>query len=64
MVLTIYYASYNLRDYDDDVGVWEIAIDRALAVIVGVLWALIASRIWWPSEARKELTKALGEYVS
>ncbi|KAJ2931494.1 hypothetical protein H1R20_g5603, partial [Candolleomyces eurysporus] len=53
---------YNLRDYDDDVGVWEIAIDRALAVIVGVLWALIASRIWWPSEARKELTQALGEF--
>ncbi|RXW25613.1 hypothetical protein EST38_g244 [Candolleomyces aberdarensis] len=53
---------YNLRDYDNDVGVWEIAIDRALAVIVGVLWALIASRIWWPSEARKELTQALGEF--
>lgn len=62
-MFTIRDASYNLRDYEDDIGVWEIAIDRALAVTVGVLWALIASRIWWPSEARKELTQALGEYV-
>ncbi|KAJ2918023.1 hypothetical protein MD484_g2384, partial [Candolleomyces efflorescens] len=53
---------YNLRDYEEDIGVWEIAVDRALAVTVGVLWALIASRIWWPSEARKELTQALGEF--
>jgi len=51
---------YNLRDASD-IGVWEIAIDRALAVTIGVLWALIASRLWWPSEARRELTKALGE---
>ncbi|KAF6761178.1 hypothetical protein DFP72DRAFT_880344 [Ephemerocybe angulata] len=51
---------YNIRE--QDVGVWEIAIDRALAVTIGVLWALIASRIWWPAEARKELTVALGEF--
>jgi hypothetical protein len=37
-------------------------MDRALAVTVGVLWALIASRIWWPSEARKELMVALGDF--
>ncbi|KAJ3519837.1 hypothetical protein NMY22_g13018 [Coprinellus aureogranulatus] len=52
---------YNLR-LQDDVSVWEIAMDRALAVTVGVLWALIASRLWWPSEARKELMIALGDF--
>ena len=52
---------YNLR-LEDNASVWEIAMDRALAVTVGVLWALIASRIWWPSEARKELMVALGDF--
>lgn len=61
--LTVDLIRYNLRDYEDDIGVWEIAIARATAVTIGVLWALLASRIWWPSEARKELTKALGECV-
>lgn len=37
-------------------------MDRALAVTAGVLWALIASRLWWPSEARKELMVALGDF--
>jgi hypothetical protein len=36
---------------------------RALAVTAGVLWAAIVSRFWWPSEARRELSKRLGEYV-
>lgn len=56
----IVLASYNIRD-SQDATVWEIAVHRAVAVITGVLWALIASRIWWPAEARRELTIALGE---
>jgi len=33
-----------------------------MAVTVGVLWAAIISRLWWPSEARRELNKELGEF--
>ena len=39
----------------------DIAYHRSASVSVGVIWALIASRLWWPSEARRELSKALGE---
>lgn len=56
--LTCLY-SYNLRR--QDVSVLEIAHHRSAAVIVGVLWALLVSRFWWPSEARRELSKGLGE---
>lgn len=51
--------SYNLRQAD--VSVVDIAYHRATAVIVGVIWAAIVSRYWWPTEARRELSKALGE---
>lgn len=57
--LTCLY-SYNLRR--DDVSVFEIAHHRSAAVIVGVLWAVFVSRLWWPSEARRELSKGLGEF--
>jgi hypothetical protein len=40
----------------------EVAVKRSVAVTVGVIWAFIVSRVWWPSEARRELGKALGEY--
>ncbi|KAI6002886.1 Fusaric acid resistance protein-like-domain-containing protein [Pisolithus albus] len=56
--LTCLY-SFNLRR--EDVSVLEIARHRSAAVIVGVLWALLVSRFWWPSEARRELSKGLGE---
>ncbi|KAI6037545.1 Fusaric acid resistance protein-like-domain-containing protein [Pisolithus marmoratus] len=56
--LTCLY-SYNLRR--EDVSVLQIAYHRSVAVIVGVLWALLVSRFWWPSEARRELSKGLGE---
>ncbi|KAI6134688.1 Fusaric acid resistance protein-like-domain-containing protein [Pisolithus croceorrhizus] len=56
--LTCLY-SYNLRR--EDISVLEIARHRSAAVIVGVLWALLVSRFWWPSEARRELSKGLGE---
>ena len=56
------YTSYNLRR--KDVDVIDIAYHRAVAVIVGVIWAAIVSRFWWPTEARRALGKALGEYVN
>ncbi|KAI0319004.1 Fusaric acid resistance protein-like-domain-containing protein [Amylostereum chailletii] len=57
--LTCLY-SYNLRR--KDVSVLDIAYHRFVAVTVGVVWAAFVSRFWWPSEARRELSKALGEF--
>ncbi|KAF8550630.1 hypothetical protein OG21DRAFT_1478462 [Imleria badia] len=57
--LTCLYA-FNIRE--DNVPVLDIAYHRSASVTVGVIWALIASRLWWPSEARRELSKALGEF--
>ena len=42
-------------------SVIDIAFHRSTAVIVGVLWASFVSQFWWPSEARRELSKQLGE---
>lgn len=55
------FPSYNLRQ--KDISVVDIALHRATAVIVGVVWAWVVSRWWWPIEARRELGRALGEYV-
>lgn len=52
--------SYNVRE--TDVSVMDVALYRALAVTAGVVWAAIVSRVWWPSEARRELGKALGDF--
>jgi hypothetical protein len=41
--------------------VGDVALHRSVSVIVGVIWAALVSRLWWPSEARRELSKALGE---
>ncbi|KAI0630649.1 Fusaric acid resistance protein-like-domain-containing protein [Trametes polyzona] len=57
--LTCLYC-YNLRQ--KDVAVFDIAYHRAVAVTVGVVWAAIVSRYWWPAEARRELSRALGEF--
>ena len=56
------FFSYNLRE--NDLSVMEVAWHRAAAVTVGVLWAALLSRFWWPAQARKELSKALGELSS
>ena len=58
----ILFCRYNLRQAD--ISVLEIAFQRSAAVIVGVIWAAIVSRFWWPAEAPKELSRELGEYVS
>lgn len=54
-------ASYNIRQRD--VAVFDIAYQRAVSVAIGVVWAAIVSRYWWPAEARRQLSRALGEYV-
>jgi hypothetical protein len=45
----------------EDVNIWNIAFNRSLAVTVGVVWALFVARWWWPSEARRELSRGLSE---
>ena len=52
---------YNTRQLNKSVV--DIAFHRSTAVTVGVVWAGLVSRFWWPSEARRELGKQLGEYV-
>lgn len=54
--------SYNSRQMD--ISVVDIAFHRSTAVTVGVVWAGFVSRFWWPSEARRELSRQLGEYVA
>ncbi|KAJ3971160.1 hypothetical protein EV361DRAFT_239231 [Lentinula raphanica] len=57
--LTCLYC-YNLRE--KDLSVINVAYHRALSVTIGVVWAFLVSRFWWPAEARRELSKALGEF--
>ncbi|KAF8134727.1 Fusaric acid resistance protein-like-domain-containing protein [Mycena galopus ATCC 62051] len=57
--LTCLYC-YNLRG--QEVSPVNVGIRRAIAVTVGVVWAALVSRFWWPAEARRELSKALGEF--
>ncbi|KAJ6616683.1 hypothetical protein B0H10DRAFT_2036570 [Mycena sp. CBHHK59/15] len=57
--LTCLYC-YNLRE--KELSAVDVAIRRAIAVTVGVVWAALVSRFWWPAEARRELSKALGEF--
>jgi hypothetical protein len=40
-----------------------VALHRSIAVTAGVLWAVIVSRIWWPSEARRELGVGLSDFL-
>lgn len=52
--------SYNSRD--DNIPVLTVALHRATAVTIGVIWAFIVSRYWWPIEARRELGRVLSEF--
>lgn len=54
--------SYNLRQ--KDLSVFRIALHRSLAVTSGVIFAAFLCRAVWPTEARKELSKGLGELSS
>jgi len=55
------FYSYNIREEDEDVI--KLAMNRSISVTVGVVWAGIVSRYWWPTEARRELGRALGEWA-
>ncbi|KAJ7762513.1 Fusaric acid resistance protein-like-domain-containing protein [Mycena metata] len=57
--LTCLYC-YNLRE--KELTAVDVAVRRAISVTVGVVWAALVSRFWWPAEARRELSKALGEF--
>ncbi|KAI5117857.1 hypothetical protein M0805_007700 [Coniferiporia weirii] len=57
--LTCLYC-YNIRERD--VPIFEIAYHRSASVIIGVVYAGMVSRIWWPAEARRELGNALSEF--
>ncbi|KAL5507641.1 hypothetical protein ACEPAH_7097 [Sanghuangporus vaninii] len=57
--LTCLYC-YNVRQ--DDVPVTDIAFRRTVAVATGVIYAGVISRLWWPSEARRELSSALSSF--
>ena len=54
-----HFGRYNLRQGDTDVT--DIGFRRTVAVTAGILWAAFVCRFWWPSEARRELSKGLGE---
>lgn len=56
---TGWFCSYNIREEDEDVI--RLAMNRSISVTAGVVWAGIVSRYWWPTEARRELSRALGE---
>jgi hypothetical protein len=53
--------SYNVRD--ENLSVIDVAISRSIAVTIGVIWAVIVSRVWWPAEARRELGVALSDFL-
>ncbi|GAA6001060.1 hypothetical protein JCM10207_007394 [Rhodosporidiobolus poonsookiae] len=57
--LTCLY-SFNLREIDTEVT--SIAFHRFVAVIAGVLWALVINTYVWPFEARRELRKGLSQF--
>ena len=39
----------------------SVAYHRAASVILGVVYAFLVSRVWWPSQTCRELGKGLGE---
>jgi hypothetical protein len=51
--------SYNSRE--KDLTVFSIAYHRSTSVIIGVIWAAVVSRYWWPFTARRELRMGLSE---
>ncbi|WVR09502.1 hypothetical protein IAU60_006570 [Kwoniella sp. DSM 27419] len=53
--------TYNMRDLGN-VTVEQIAVQRSSAVIIGVLWAAVVSRWWWPFTARRELRLGLSDF--
>lgn len=58
--LTALY-SYNLRKVGIEVE--QIAFQRALSVVIGVLWATILNQLVWPFEARRELALGVSDLI-
>jgi len=62
--LYAYSLSIKETDDDDDEGgvtpfIFEIAGHRVVAVLAGVVWGLIITRIIWPISARQKLKDGL-----
>ncbi|WWC90598.1 uncharacterized protein L201_005534 [Kwoniella dendrophila CBS 6074] len=53
--------TYNVRN-KYNFTVEQIAVQRSAAVIIGVLWAAVVSRWWWPFTARRELRLGLSDF--
>ncbi|KAJ9624023.1 hypothetical protein H2203_005470 [Taxawa tesnikishii (nom. ined.)] len=58
----LYAYSLSVKDDedDDDEGginpeIWEIVLHRFVAVLVGCIWGIVVTRIFWPISARKKL---------
>ncbi len=58
--LTALY-SYNLRK--TDVEVEQIAYQRTVSVIVGVVWATVLNQLVWPFEARRQLALGVSDVL-
>jgi len=62
--LYAYSLSVKDDDDDDDEGgvspeIWEIVLHRVVAVLVGCLWGLIVTRVFYPISARKKLKQGM-----
>ncbi|WVQ80164.1 hypothetical protein IAT38_002269 [Cryptococcus sp. DSM 104549] len=53
--------AYNTRMHGD-VTVELIAFERTVSVMVGIIWAGVVSRYWWPFTARRELRMGLSDF--
>ncbi|KAI8975478.1 Fusaric acid resistance protein-like-domain-containing protein [Mycotypha africana] len=53
---------YNDRD-TNEVAVWLLATQRCFAILVGVVFGLVATAYVWPYEARTELRKGLSDFL-
>ena len=60
----LYVYNSRERDGDEPITVTSIAFHRSTSVIIGVLWAAIVSRYWWPFTARRELRMGISESVT
>ncbi|KAJ1028717.1 hypothetical protein NDA16_001883 [Ustilago loliicola] len=58
--LTALY-SYNLRK--TNIEVEQIAYQRTVSVIVGVLWATVLNQLVWPFEARRQLALGVSDVL-
>lgn len=53
---------YNDRD-TNNIEVWRLALQRCVAILVGVVFGLVATAYIWPYEARVELRKGLSDFL-